>query len=98
MEDDKKKSNTISHYLSGFNRGYMISREHPDIAAQIKDSKSDAPFMRGIRDGNRQFEMDTAKSRGHRPAFLKDQSATKETSPDMSPDVSPDKDIEPEMD
>jgi hypothetical protein len=84
MEEYDKKNNKPSQYLVGFNTGYTVAREHPAIAEKIKTFTSDTEYIKGIREGHRQFVLDKTKTRY--PSWLKDDpSEQKEQGADKQP-------------
>ncbi|MBT1689877.1 hypothetical protein [Dawidia soli] len=57
MDDDKE----ISHYLRGFNYGYIVAKEFPEIADQIRNLKSRSDFMMGLGAGVKRYTHEKAQ-------------------------------------
>lgn len=55
-------------YVKGFNEGYTIAKELPDLADKISAVKGDGPRLQGFQDGRKQFALDMA--RDLRPEWL----------------------------
>ncbi|MGY3213962.1 hypothetical protein [Mucilaginibacter sp. HD30] len=46
-------------YISGFNRGYLIAKHEPDLAAKLAATPNqENPFFSGLIDGKEQYEME----------------------------------------
>lgn len=75
-------------YLKGFNEGYQLAKELPDMADKFSSIKSESERTKGFQDGQKQFVLEKAKEQ--RPAWLKDKKIEKAN---KSKDL--DKDIEP---
>jgi len=80
-------------YIKGFNEGFMISENLPELAKQLSTATGDSERLQGMRDGRKQYLIDQVKSL--RPSWLRDDVA-KETNPEI--DTLPNKDAEPELD
>jgi hypothetical protein len=52
MEDNE----TVNpDYLKGFNEGYLISKEMPELAQQLSNINSQAERIVGMKDGHEQY-------------------------------------------
>ena len=45
-------------YISGFNRGYLIARHEPELAAKLTITPNPSPFFTGMMDGKEQYEKE----------------------------------------
>lgn len=56
-------------YLKGFNEGYVLAKEAPDLANKLSSLKSDSERTQGFQDGRKEFVMEKVKS--HRQGLFK---------------------------
>ncbi|MBS1585837.1 MAG: hypothetical protein JSS82_09870 [Bacteroidetes bacterium] len=87
--DDAQIEMMETEYLWGFNRGYLIAEHLPDLATDLREIKSDAPKLVGLRDGIDEFLKEKDKSL--LPDWLKD-------NPFKPDHASPSKDLDIDMD
>jgi hypothetical protein len=46
-------------YINGFNRGYLIAKHEPDLAAKLTNTiNQQNPFFSGMMDGKEQYEKE----------------------------------------
>lgn len=74
-------------YLKGFNEGYMLAKEAPELADKLSHVKSDTERLQGLQDGRKQYVLE--KVREMRPRRMSDHSNLKT---DKEKDNSKDKD------
>jgi hypothetical protein len=78
-------------YIKGFNEGYSISREMPEIAEALSKASGKGDRLNGFKDGRNQLIEERMKER--RPSYLKSEKAPKDKP--VSSKI-PSKGIEPE--
>jgi hypothetical protein len=78
-------------YIKGFNEGYSISKEMPEIAEALSKAFGNSDRLNGFKDGRSELINEQLKER--RPSYLKTKVSSVEK-PVTSKEVS--KDIEPE--
>lgn len=91
MEDEDKVD---SIYLKGFNEGYTIAQNMPELAQVLDSIESKSERLNGLKDGQQQYFKDQAKElKNLLPGWLKDKSSIKtRNSPTKSKDRDLDKD------
>lgn len=50
-------------YIRGFNEGYIISKDLPDLAIQLSKTETTDSRGQGLRDGIEQFNLEKSTSR-----------------------------------
>lgn len=50
-------------YIKGFNEGYLISKDLPNLAIQLSKTETTDSRGQGLRDGIEQFDLEKSKSR-----------------------------------
>lgn len=79
-------------YIDGFNSGYIIRKESPELAKKLIDTlKEQDDYIQGLKDGKLQFERELDKEI-YRWAEQHKENSSKE------PTVKKDKDIDPGKD
>jgi hypothetical protein len=93
MEDEDKVD---SVYIKGFNEGYIIARDMPQLAEILAKVESNSERLKGLKAGREQYNHEQIKQlRNLLPGWLKKESSLKsKSSPSRSKDL--DRDIEPE--
>ncbi len=75
-------------YIKGFNEGYVLARELPDIADKLSAIKSDSDRTKGFQDGQKVYVLEKAKEQ--RPSWLKERQIEKSNKPkDLDMDIEP---------
>lgn len=62
-------------YVSGFNKGYYLAKEFPEIADILKDATGTSDRLAGMKDGREQFlgeAIDKDKENANQPNWLRD--------------------------
>ena len=78
-------------YLKGFNEGYLITQQKPELAEKLATIDSDFIRLVGFRDGRKQYQMEQTKDR--LPSWL---TGDRSRNNPNTPTKSKDRDIEPE--
>lgn len=52
-----------SEYIKGFNEGYMIAKNMPDLASQLQSITGNSERSVGFQDGRKQYELEKFKER-----------------------------------
>ncbi|MCP9750000.1 hypothetical protein [Ferruginibacter sp. HRS2-29] len=74
MEENEKIN---PEYLKGFNEGYSISKNLPELAEQFKSIEGNSHRLQGYKDGQTQYQLERRKELF--PSWLKsDQQILKE--------------------
>lgn len=50
-------------YLKGFNDGYILKEQKPDLLENILNTTSSNDYIQGLKDGEREFKKQKVKSR-----------------------------------
>lgn len=48
-------------YIKGFNDGYLLSKELPDLADRLSSAKSETDRSKGLQDGFKAYVLERAK-------------------------------------
>lgn len=81
-------------YLRGFNEGYLLARENPELAQKLAGIESDFIRLVAFKDGMAQFQKEIEKV--PLPKWLKQDHVSREQHDTLSKDNQIDRDIEPE--
>lgn len=79
-------------YISGFNKGYYLAKEFPELADILRNATGTSDRLEGMKDGREQYSYDHFESR--LPSFLKDSPFDKQ---DKTVEKNKGKDIEPDI-
>jgi hypothetical protein len=79
------------NYIKGFNEGYSLSKEVPEIADILSKASGDSDRLNGFKDGRSQYINERLKEK--RPSWLTSKGFSKD---DKEPEKSNDKGLEPE--
>jgi len=57
MEQEELTVNT--HYLKGFNNGYLLAKHEPNLAAQLVTNPNDHnPYFKGLVSGKQEYDKE----------------------------------------
>lgn len=94
MMEETDKVDSV--FLKGFNEGYVIAQNMPELAEILANIKSNSERMNGLRAGRNQYNKEQIEQlKSHLPGWLKnDRSAKDKNPPTPSKDQSrhPDRD------
>lgn len=83
-------------FLKGFNEGYVIAEQMPELAEVLVNVKSNSERLKGLRAGRDQYNKEQIEQlKSHLPGWLKNKRSDKDK---PSPAKSKDRDIEPDKD
>jgi hypothetical protein len=69
-------------YLKGFNEGYTIAKDMPELADRLSSIKGDGDRLQGLQDGRKEYILDKAKEL--RPDWLKEKPTPKDRGTERS--------------
>lgn len=81
-------------YLKGFNEGYLLEKNVPDLSDRLSMIKSDSERIQGLHDGRKEYLLE--RLREMRPKRM--MHVSKEESKEKSRDIENDKDTTMERD
>jgi hypothetical protein len=95
MDTEEQTGDPSAEYLKGFNEGYIIAKEKPELAASLlKSFTNSSERTAGFKDGNRQSELD--KDKQHYPEWMQPHQEHLYDTPDIGIDKEDiDLDVEP---
>lgn len=62
-------------YLKGFNEGYLLGKNMPEIMAKLSTLQNETDRVAGLKDGYKEYVHE--KARQNRPSYLKSTSLDK---------------------
>lgn len=69
-EDKTQENEYDADYLKGFEAGYDLAMWAPEIAKELPNIKSNAPYIDGLKDGNAVFLKAAERSNEQQPKWL----------------------------
>lgn len=83
-------------FLKGFNEGYIIAQQMPELAQVLANIESNSERLNGLKAGQKQYDKEQIEQlKSHLPGWLKGDHAAKNPS---TPTKSKGRDIEPDKD
>ncbi|RRA98608.1 hypothetical protein [Larkinella rosea] len=74
----EKEDKVDSVYLKGFNEGYIIAQNMPELAEVLANVKSDSMRLNGLKAGREQYNKEQIEQlKTHLPSWLKGDRLTK---------------------
>jgi hypothetical protein len=71
-------------YIKGFNEGYVLAKDQPELADKLASMKGDSERVAGFHDGRRQYVLEKAKE--VRTSRSRDNTVSKQQVKDKSQD------------
>lgn len=71
MEEETSPS---PEYLKGFNEGYLLAKESPELTDKLSSIKGESDRTKGFLDGGKEYNLE--KIRDLRPNWLQEKSKT----------------------